>query len=282
MSSLVKIIRRLGSRGKRIWSADLGGAPGVDRPLPADPLLSVVVPVYQVEAYLAACLESLLAGLPAAGDPGRRRRLDRPEPATSPLLRRPRPSGSGSSPAERRPGRRPQHRLREATGDLVTFVDSDDTVPPNGYGGWSGLLQRDRLGLRVGACVRQERGRTWSGTGCAQPTPSRGSRSPSTTSPTCSATSGGHQGLPAGLPRAGSASVPRRRPLRGPGADHPRLPGGPLLRRPHGRCYLWRTRADGRRSPSRSTELTTSATASRRHGRGRAADSVTGPPAKVQ
>jgi glycosyltransferase involved in cell wall biosynthesis len=96
------------------------------------PLLSVVVPVYGVEAYLAQCLDSILAG---AGGDVEVVAVDDASPDGSPALldayaaRDPRvkvrhlPTNVGLGNA-RNAG------LDAATGDYVWFVDSDDWLPP--------------------------------------------------------------------------------------------------------------------------------------------------------
>jgi CDP-glycerol glycerophosphotransferase len=156
------------SSGRRRWGRLRGLVaqtratvrPGSAGHLPEDALLSVVVPVYQVEAYLAACLDSLLAvryphleivvvddgstdGSAAIAE-SYRARDDR--------IRVVRQENAGLG-AARNTG------IREATGDLVTFVDSDDTVTPNGYGKMIRRLGETGSDFAVGSLRRQVRGR---------------------------------------------------------------------------------------------------------------------------
>ncbi len=128
-------------------------------PLPPDPLLSVVLPVYQVEPYLAECLDSLLAqtyrrlevvvvddGSTDAGPAIAARYAARDDRVR--VVRQP----NGGLGAARNTG------LAHARGDLVTFADSDDTVPPGAYASMVATLQRSGSDLVVGAIVRDEDG----------------------------------------------------------------------------------------------------------------------------
>lgn len=112
------------------------------------PRLSLVVPVYNVAAYLPACLESLAALTPAADeiiavDDGStddcpailaawRERL--------PALRVIRQENGGLS-AARNTG------LRHATGTWLAFVDSDDLVFPDAYGRLLAMAEADGLDM---------------------------------------------------------------------------------------------------------------------------------------
>lgn len=97
-----------------------------------EPLLSVIVPVYDVEQYLAACLESILAGdapfqviVVDDGSPDKSariaRRFARRDPRVTVVAR---PNGGLS--AARMTG------IEHATAPYVTFVDSDDLVSAAG------------------------------------------------------------------------------------------------------------------------------------------------------
>lgn len=95
------------------------------------PRLSVVVPVYRVEAYLAVCLDSILAGAGADvevlavddGSPDRSGQIAdeyaRRDPRVR-VVRLPRNVGLGQA---RNAG------IEHATGDYLWFVDSDDWLP---------------------------------------------------------------------------------------------------------------------------------------------------------
>ena len=128
--------------------------------LPEDALLSVVVPVYQVEAYLAACLDSLLAVryphleiiVVDDGSTDGSAAIAESYRAHDDRIRVVRQENAGLG-AARNTG------VREASGDLVTFVDSDDTVPPNGYGKMVRILGETGSDFAVGSLRRQVRGR---------------------------------------------------------------------------------------------------------------------------
>ena len=122
-------------------------------------LVSVVVPAYAVEAYLPACLDSLLAQTwQHLGGDRRRRRLAGP-------VRRDR----------RRPTRRATQRIRvvhvpngglgsarnvgagHAVGDFLTFLDSDDVLPPTALSVLVGTLVESGSDFVTGSIVRWER-----------------------------------------------------------------------------------------------------------------------------
>ncbi|HYO40519.1 MAG TPA: CDP-glycerol glycerophosphotransferase family protein [Nocardioidaceae bacterium] len=131
-----------------------------------EPLLSVVVPVYQVEDYLAECLDSLLGQtyhrleivLVDDGSTDLSSEIARgyAERDTRIVLVHQENAGLGSA---RNTG------LARSSGALVTFADSDDTVPPNAYRRMVSTLQRSGSDFVVGALVRQEGGvermRSW-------------------------------------------------------------------------------------------------------------------------
>ena len=75
------------------------------------PQVSVIVPIYNVEEYLAACLDSLEAQtLPRLRGRARRRRVARRLARDRRGVRRSRPAHPHRHPPERRAGRGPQHR----------------------------------------------------------------------------------------------------------------------------------------------------------------------------
>ena len=118
------------------------------------PLLSVVVPFYNVEAYIDDCLESI----PVQNSPTSRSSWSTTGPRTSSAaiaaaVRRPIP-GSGWSPGE--PGARPgpQHRDRARHGEYLTFVDSDDLVARHAYEIWSRTLDETGSSFAAGNARR--------------------------------------------------------------------------------------------------------------------------------
>ncbi|MDN4171805.1 glycosyltransferase family 2 protein [Nocardioides sp. SOB77] len=123
--------------------------------------VSVVVPVYRVEQYVAACLDSVLAQAS--------RGLDLEVVVVDDGS----PDASGAiadAYAERDPRVRVVHTgnhglgaarnegLRHVTGDLVTFADSDDVVPPGAYATLLRHLQRTDSDFVTGSVARWEDG----------------------------------------------------------------------------------------------------------------------------
>ncbi len=101
------------------------------------PTVSVIVPIYKVEAYLAECLDSILgAGLRGLRGAAGRRRVARRLARDRRAVRRPRPRvrvvtrPNGGLGAARNTG------VREARGRFLTFVDSDDVLPPDACARW--------------------------------------------------------------------------------------------------------------------------------------------------
>ena len=127
---------------------------------------------------------------------------------------------TGIQEADRRPGhvrRLRRHRHR-------------DRLRQDGPDCCGRPARTSRSGRSAARCA----GATSSGTGCASCTPSTGSAitiddAPAMLGNIWAVTKVFRRDF---LVRIG-LRVPGRRPLRGPGADHPRLPGGPLLRRAH-------------------------------------------------
>src|SRR3954452_19033796 len=101
-------------------------------------LLSVVVPAYDVAAYLPACLDSVLAqsetlgrtGLEVVvvddGSPDESGELAESYAARDPRVRVVHTDNRGLGAAR-------NEGLRHVTGDLLMFADSDDMVPPGSY-----------------------------------------------------------------------------------------------------------------------------------------------------
>ena len=122
-------------------------------------LLSVVVPAYDVAAYLPACLDSVLA---------QRLGRDRLEVV---VVDDGSPDESGAiaeAYAERDPRVKVVHTenrglgaarnegLRHVGGDLLAFADSDDVVPPGAYAALLGDQRRAGADLATGSIVRWE------------------------------------------------------------------------------------------------------------------------------
>ena len=124
-------------------------------------LLSVVVPTYDVAAYLPACLDSVLAQSASLGRVG----------LEVVVVDDGSPDESGSiadSYAARDPRVRVAHienrglgaarneGLRHVTGDLVMFADSDDVVPPGSYAALLRQLTRSGADFVTGSVARLE------------------------------------------------------------------------------------------------------------------------------
>lgn len=121
------------------------------------PLLSVVVPVYNVEDYLPACLDSVLAS--------RHRALDvvvvddgatdssgkiADEYAERDERVRVVHTANGGLGAARNEG------MRHVRGSFVAFLDSDDVVPATAYSRMVGSLTRSGSDFATGSIVRWE------------------------------------------------------------------------------------------------------------------------------
>lgn len=126
---------------------------------PEEPLLSVIVPAYQVEDYLSQCLDSLLAQsyrrleivLIDDGSTDRSVEIARSYAERDPRIVVVEQENAGLG-AARNAG------LACCTGELIAFADSDDTVPPNAYRRMVSSLQRSGSDFVVGAIVRDEGG----------------------------------------------------------------------------------------------------------------------------
>ena len=112
------------------------------------PLLSLVVPVYNVAPYLPRCLESLAALAPPAGeiivvDDGSTDDCPRILAAFAPRLPQMRVirQENGGLSAARNAG------LDAARGQYLAFVDSDDFVSPDAYAGALRLAQDEQLDM---------------------------------------------------------------------------------------------------------------------------------------
>ena len=124
-------------------------------------LLSVVVPAYDVAAYLPDCLDSVLAQGSSLGRTGLEVVVvDDGSPDDSGAI--------AESYAERDPRVRVVHienrglgaarneGLRHVTGDLLMFADSDDVVPPDAYAALLRQLHRTGSDFVSGSVARLE------------------------------------------------------------------------------------------------------------------------------
>ena len=127
------------------------------------PLLSVVVPFYGVEDYLAECLDSILAQtmtdfeVVAVDDGSRDGSIDiaRAYADRDPRVRVVRQANAGLGPA-RNTG------VRHARGTYLMFVDSDDLLAPRAFQLLVGTLERTGSDFAVGNAWRFTRARgTW-------------------------------------------------------------------------------------------------------------------------
>jgi glycosyltransferase involved in cell wall biosynthesis len=124
------------------------------------PLVSVVVPVHDVEPYVVECLHSLLAQ--------RHRRLevivvddgsnDRSGDLAESVATRDDRVRVVHTPNQGLGAAR-NEGVRHATGDLLAFADSDDVVPPNAYAGLVERILRTRSDLATGDIARLEDGK---------------------------------------------------------------------------------------------------------------------------
>ncbi len=121
------------------------------------PLLSVVVPAYGVEAYLPACLDSLLAQTWASweaivvddGSPDRCGEIAEEYAARDPRIRVVHTANAGLG-AARNVG------AAQAGGEFLAFLDSDDVVPPEAYATLVGSLRSTGSDFATGSIVRWE------------------------------------------------------------------------------------------------------------------------------
>ena len=126
-------------------------------------LLSVVVPAYDVAAYLPACLDSVLAqadtlgrtGLEIVvvddGSPDDSGAIAESYAASDPRVRVVHTENRGLGAAR-------NEGLRHVTGDLLAFADSDDVVPPGAYAALLKQLKRTGADFVSGSVARWETG----------------------------------------------------------------------------------------------------------------------------
>lgn len=128
-----------------------GGAPG--------PVLSVVVPVYNVERYLPACLDSVLAQdmtdleiiVVDDGSTDGSSGIIADYAARDPRIRTLRQKNAGQGPARNR-------GVTHARGEFLVFLDADDMVPPDAYGHMVSSLRKSGSDFSVGAVRRLDGG----------------------------------------------------------------------------------------------------------------------------
>jgi glycosyltransferase involved in cell wall biosynthesis len=126
-------------------------------------LLSVVVPAYDVAAYLGECLDSVLAqadtlgptGLEVVvvddGSPDESGAIADAYAARDPRVRVVHTENRGLGAAR-------NEGLRHVSGDLLAFADSDDVVPPGSYAALLKWLTRSGSDFAVGSVARWEAG----------------------------------------------------------------------------------------------------------------------------
>lgn len=127
-----------------------------------EPAISVVVPFYNVEAYLADCLESILAQefddvevlLVDDGSPDGSRAIAEEYVARHDHLRLLTRENGGLG-AARNTG------LREAGGEFLTFVDSDDELPTDALGILVRSARETGADIVCGSVERFDSTRTW-------------------------------------------------------------------------------------------------------------------------
>ncbi|HET8561584.1 MAG TPA: glycosyltransferase family 2 protein [Marmoricola sp.] len=129
---------------------------------PPAPTLSVVVPVFDVEQYLPACLASIAAQtyddyeviVVDDGSPDSSGRIARRHARRDGRIRVFRQANAGLG-AARNAG------IREARGRLLTFVDSDDELPPSAWATMVRTLEATGSDLVVGTAERVDGQRRW-------------------------------------------------------------------------------------------------------------------------
>ena len=122
-----------------------------------EPMLSVVVPVYDVEAWLPACLDSVLGATHRTvevivvddGSPDGSGAVADGYAARDARVRVVHTENQGLGAAR-------NEGLRHATGEFVAFCDSDDVVPATAYATMLGTLRRTGSDFVTGSIVRWE------------------------------------------------------------------------------------------------------------------------------
>jgi CDP-glycerol glycerophosphotransferase len=125
------------------------------------PRISVVVPIYDVEAYLADCLRALAAQtagdlefvLVDDGSTDKSPDIAAEFAASDPRFRVITQPNAGLGAA-------PNAGVRHATGELLAFADSDDVVPPEAYEHFAATLAQTGSDFAAGNVLRLEDDRT--------------------------------------------------------------------------------------------------------------------------
>lgn len=128
---------------------------GFSRRRPPRPLLSVVIPIYGVERYIAECLESLLAQsylsfeaiLVDDGGTDRSIQIAQRYAAEDPRLRFVHQANAGLGAARNR-------GVEEARGAYLTFLDADDLLAPGAYQTMMDTITRTGSDMVVGTLKR--------------------------------------------------------------------------------------------------------------------------------
>jgi CDP-glycerol glycerophosphotransferase len=126
-----------------------------------EPLISVVVPAYDVAAYLPACLDSILAQthrhleviVVDDGSPDESGAIAEEYAARDPRVRVVHTENRGLGAAR-------NEGLRHATGTYLAFADSDDLVPPTAYAVLLKQLRRVGADFVTGDLLRRHGDRT--------------------------------------------------------------------------------------------------------------------------
>jgi len=122
-----------------------------------DPLLGIVVPVYDVADYLPACLDSILGQshqqldvvVVDDGSPDASGEIAEQYATRDPRVRVVHIDNRGLGAAR-------NEGLRHVRGDYLGFADSDDVVPPAAYATLVDSLERSGSDLATGSIVRWE------------------------------------------------------------------------------------------------------------------------------
>ena len=123
------------------------------------PLVGVVVPVYNVEAFLPACLDSLLEQshrnldvvVVDDGSPDGSGEIAEKYAARDQRVRVVHTANHGLGAAR-------NEGLRHVRGDLLTFLDSDDVLPPDAYAVMRDTLQESGSDFVSASFLRWEKG----------------------------------------------------------------------------------------------------------------------------
>ena len=126
------------------------------------PVLSIVLPIYNVEEFVAECLESILSQsfsdyellVVDDGSPDGSRAIAERYAADDERIRVITRENGGLG-AARNTG------IREATGDFLTFVDSDDKLPPGALEALVTTARADGADIVCGSVNRFADARTW-------------------------------------------------------------------------------------------------------------------------